>query len=127
MTFLIASAGGGHSRLWPPCSPLMRSMRQTDSGLEPARATSTAEHDLNALADAICRRGLAAPAIFFIESVKPLNFIGSQMLHALTPLLSLLADPERIEALAAALEDRDTAERLLQKIEEREQQPSNPN
>ncbi|MCX7717318.1 MAG: hypothetical protein N2111_02800 [Candidatus Sumerlaeaceae bacterium] len=102
-------------------------MRQTDSSLEPDRAVSPAEHDLNALADAICRRGLAAPAIFFIESVKPLNFIGSQMLHALTPLLSLLADPERIEALAAALEDRDTAERLLQKIEEREQQPSNPN
>jgi hypothetical protein len=105
----------------------MRSMKQTDLGLDPARAAALAEQDLNALADAICRRGLAAPAIFFIESVKPLNFIGSQMLHALTPLLSLLADPERIEALAAALEDRDTAERLLRKIEAREQQPSNPN
>ena len=105
----------------------MRAMKETDLGHEPAPLAASAEQDLNALADAICRRGLAAPAIFFIESVRPLNFIGSQMLHALTPLLSLLADPARIEALAASLENREMMERLLRKIEEREQQPSNPN
>jgi hypothetical protein len=102
-------------------------MRTTDTSPDPTRHAVSAEQDLNALADAICRRGLAAPALFLIESVRPLNFIGSQMLHALAPLLTLVVEPSRVEALATALEDRETLERLLCKIEERERGPSNPN
>ncbi len=83
------------------------------SGAEPTEVM------LDELADAICRRELAAPAIFLLESVRPLNFIGSQFLHALGPLAGLFVDGRRVEMLAGALEDRETIGRLVAKIESR--------
>ncbi|MFH0794797.1 MAG: hypothetical protein V2A74_12285 [bacterium] len=77
------------------------------------------------VAEGICRRGMGGPAIFLLESVKPLNFIGSQVAHALTPMASLLVDWKKWESLAEALEERDTLERLISKIEEKER-PSSP-
>jgi len=76
------------------------------------------------VAEGICRRGMSGPAIFLLESVKPLNFIGSQVAHALTPMASLLVDWRKWESLAEALEERDTLERLISKIEEKERRSS---
>ena len=76
------------------------------------------------LADAICRRGLGSCALFLLESVKPLNFIGSQLMHGLAPIASLVFDRTRLDDLAHTLEDRESIERLMRRIEERENEPS---
>lgn len=91
---------------------------------DPASAAA-AEDDamLDDLARAVCTRGLAPAAIFFLESIKPLNFIGSQTLYAASPLASLLFDRDRIERLAGVLEDRGSVERLIARIEKLERQP----
>ena len=68
------------------------------------------------------RRGLDSAAIFLLESVKPLNFIGSQLLHAMNPVASVVFDRGRLDALAETLEHRDSIENLIQRIEAREKQ-----
>src|SRR5437867_11083700 len=68
---------------------------------------------LERVADAVVKRGMAAPATVFLESVGPMNFLGSQALHFLTPILDLACKTSEIEHVAHLLERRDTVPRLL--------------
>ncbi len=71
-------------------------------------------------ARAIVRRRLSAPALLFLESMRPLSFIGSQALLVLRPLLSLAVEPNEFQALFHTLEDRRNFEEFLRLIEEAE-------
>ena len=63
---------------------------------------------------------MAAPAIFVLESMKPLSFVASQGLLFLQPIVeSILTVPE-YQAFQRMLENRENVERLLQRIEEME-------
>jgi hypothetical protein len=46
-----------------------------------------------------------------------MNFLGSQALHALTPILSLACDAREVEIAARLLERRDAIARLVAMIE----------
>lgn len=72
---------------------------------------------LDRIAGRIARRGLAAPALLFLETFAPLSFLGSQALHALTPLLELVGDARDAERLAALLERREAVGLLQARIE----------
>jgi hypothetical protein len=72
---------------------------------------------LDRLAAAIVARGLAAPAAFFLESLSPLNFLGSQVLHAAAPLLDVIGNAQDAERLATVLERREAAGLLQARIE----------
>jgi hypothetical protein len=61
---------------------------------------------------------MAAPALLFLESLGPLNFLGSQVLHGLRPFLELACDATELERLAAVLEQRDSVSRLIAMIQE---------
>lgn len=67
---------------------------------------------LEHVAQRLAQRRLEAPAVLFLESVGPLNFIGSQVLHGLRPFLELVCDPTELERLAVLLERRDSVEQL---------------
>jgi hypothetical protein len=69
------------------------------------------------VAEAIVRRGMAAPAMMFLDSLGPMNFLGSQALHVLTPLIDLAFDAREVEQVARLLERRDTVARLVAMIE----------
>lgn len=99
---------------------------QTPGATAEASPDPEREQFLEKLAGSICDRGMATPAMFLLESVKPLNFIGSQVLYALGPVASLVIEPSKIEKMAEALEDRTTIDRLLDKIEARESGTSQP-
>jgi hypothetical protein len=60
---------------------------------------------------------MGAPATMFLESMGPMNFLGSQALHALTPILESAFDGKDLERLAQLLERRDTIARLIALIE----------
>lgn len=62
---------------------------------------------LDRFARLIADRGLATPAIFLVESLVPLGFLASQLVHALTPMMGMVAPPDEIERLARVLERRD--------------------
>ena len=71
-------------------------------------------------ADRVCRevvrRRLATPATLFLETFRPMNYLGSQAMHFFTPLVSALLDKEGYEAFADFLERRDSVDRLCRRI-----------
>ena len=75
---------------------------------------------LDKVADQIVRRGLTVPAVFFLESSKPLSYVGSQALLFLEPFIRAFLDMESYGRFVRLLEDRDNYERLIETIEERD-------
>ena len=75
-------------------------------------------------ADAVCRqivkRHLTTPAILFLEMSRPLNYLGSQVLHFFAPLLSVLSQSGGHRHFAAFLEQRGSIDYLCRRIEELE-------
>jgi hypothetical protein len=81
-----------------------------------------------AVVDRLCRqlvaRGLTTPALLFLESVRPLNYISSQTLHFFTPVLSTIADAKACQDLAEFLEHRGAVDYLCRRIEELSPKPA---
>jgi len=72
---------------------------------------------LERIADTIVKRGMAAPATIFLESMGPMNFLGSQALHFITPIIDCVLSVKEVEQVARLLERRDTVTRLIAIIE----------
>jgi hypothetical protein len=72
---------------------------------------------LERVADAVVKRGMTAPASVFLESLGPMNFLGSQALHFLTPILEFAFNIKELEQVARLLERRDTISRLIALID----------
>jgi hypothetical protein len=74
---------------------------------------------LERVADAVIQRGMVTPATVFLESMGPMNFLGSQALHFLTPILDVVFPARDLARVARLLERRDTLSRLVTIIESR--------
>ena len=72
---------------------------------------------LQRIADAVVQRRMAAPAVLFLESLGPMNFLGSQALHFFAPIIELAFSAQEVSQVAALLERRDTTVRLIALIE----------
>ena len=73
---------------------------------------------LRKIADAIVRRRLEVPAILFLESVRPLNFIGNQVMVFLKPIVDVVIPVADYDRIMKLLERRETIGRLIELIEE---------
>jgi len=93
------------------------------SPIEPAFAAEDAVL-LEKVVRLIVKRGMALPALLFLESLGPLNFLGSQVLHGLRPFLELVCDATEMERLAAVLERRDCVPRLIALLQEQAASPA---
>ena len=75
---------------------------------------------LDDFADAVAKRGLTSAAVFFFESVKPLGWLGSQVLLFFRPMASVVwHQPVKWDKVQAILEKREAIEVLLQRLEAR--------
>ena len=72
------------------------------------------------MAEQVVARRMTVPAILFLESVKPVSFIGSQALYFFEPMVRAFFTVPEYERFAALLERRETLEALLVKIEARD-------
>lgn len=72
---------------------------------------------LEKLANKTVERGMAIPAIIFLESMKPVNFIMSQVMVFFEPIIQSVFNFKDYNNLRSALEKRETLEILLLKIE----------
>lgn len=72
---------------------------------------------LERIAEVIVTRRMAAPATMFLESMGPMNFLGSQALHFITPIIDCAFNTKEVEQVARLLERRDTVTRLIAIIE----------
>jgi ASC-1-like (ASCH) protein len=60
---------------------------------------------------------MTVPAIVFLESVKPLNYIGSQAMVFFEPIVQAVFSIQDYDTFRSALEKRESIEVLLHKIE----------
>jgi len=75
---------------------------------------------LDRVADALVRRRLTSPALFFLESMKPLNLVASSAMIVFRPLVVLaLREPGAYDRISRLLEQRGTVELLLRRLEAR--------
>ena len=72
---------------------------------------------LDKLAHKVVDKGWTVVAILFLESVKPLNYIGSQTMVFFEPMVQTIFNFRDYDTLRTALEKRETLEILLTKIE----------
>ncbi|MBI2503337.1 MAG: hypothetical protein HYW07_08915 [Candidatus Latescibacteria bacterium] len=73
------------------------------------------------LARFVVRRQLLTPALMLLESGRPLNFIGSQMLAFLAPFATLIFASEEYEVLVRLLERRRGIDLLIEALAAEEQ------
>jgi hypothetical protein len=76
--------------------------------------------------DDVCRqiikRHLTTPSLAFLEMSRPLNFIGSQVMHFFAPFVSALTDSEGHRHFALFLEHRGSIDYIYRRIEELEEE-----
>jgi hypothetical protein len=70
------------------------------------------------IATRVVREKMTAPAIVFLESIKPISFLGGQAAIVATPLLGGVIEPMRLERYADYFSDRTFIEHLIRRIEE---------
>jgi hypothetical protein len=68
---------------------------------------------------AVSRR-LTVPAILFLESSKPMAFIGSQFLVFMEPFVKTFISARSYDHFVRLMEDRANVERLIKEIERQE-------
>lgn len=56
-------------------------------------------------------------AILFLDSMKPLSFIGSQLLHVFNPVLTIFPQFKNMDKIATLLEERENLEFFIERIE----------
>lgn len=65
----------------------------------------------------LAERRMSTPAILFLESVKPLNFIGSQVLYFFEPMVKAVIQGKNYTRFARIMESRDNVEIFLELME----------
>lgn len=72
---------------------------------------------LEKVAKKVVEKSMSVPAIVFLESIKPLNFVGSQAMVFFEPIVQSLFNLKDYDTFRTALEKRQTLEILIQRIE----------
>ena len=72
---------------------------------------------LDRVASFVVRRRMAGPAIMFLESVWPLNFVGSSLLTFFRPTLGFVLARFEYERFERLLEKRCSVKLLIERIE----------
>jgi len=79
--------------------------------------TDEQQSAVNRVASFVVRFGMTVPAILWLEGTRPLAFVGSQLMHLLTPTVATMLPVNEWDALAALLEEREGIEVLIARIE----------
>ncbi|MDP3024981.1 MAG: hypothetical protein Q8O10_05550 [candidate division Zixibacteria bacterium] len=86
--------------------------KETEKGLTPEQ-----QEILDKIAKKVVLWKMSTPAILFLESVKPLNYIGSQMMVFFEPFVQTLFSWKDYDEFRKIMEERENVERLIQAIE----------
>jgi hypothetical protein len=87
-------------------------------GKEKEELTPQQDEILTKIARKVVLWKMSVPAVLFLESVKPLNYIGSQMMAFFEPFVQTLFSWKDYDEFRKMMEERGTIERLLRRIEE---------
>jgi hypothetical protein len=84
---------------------------------KPLQITPLQEASVDKVADFLVRFGMTTPALFTLETMRPLSYVGSQFMHILTPAVSTFLTSEAWNEMADLLEDRRGMDYVLKRIE----------
>ena len=87
---------------------------------EPVEPDEAQRVAAEALCRQVVRRHLTTPALVCLESLRPLNYLIAQGMHATMPFLSLLSRADGPRKFATFLEHRGSFEYLCRRIEQLE-------
>ena len=87
-------------------------------GKDNTELTPHQDEILTKIAQKVVSWKMSVPAILFLESVKPLNYVGSQMMAFFEPFVQAIFSWKDYDELRSMMEERETVERLLQRIEQ---------
>jgi|YNPBryantNP2012_1023418.scaffolds.fasta_scaffold49346_1 hypothetical protein len=77
------------------------------------------ENDLvERIAQRVVGTGMGMMAIVFLESLKPLSFIGSSILVFLRPIFNVFFNGEAYDRFIELVEDRNNIDHLVDRIEQ---------
>jgi hypothetical protein len=85
---------------------------------EEDKLTPQQEEILTKIAKKVVHWKMSVPAVLFLESVKPLNYVGSQMMAFFEPFVHALFSWKDYDEVRKMMEERGTVEKLLQRIEQ---------
>jgi hypothetical protein len=88
---------------------------------DPGQLTEEQLAVLDKLAAKVCQYRLSLPATIFLESAKPLGLVGGQAMVCLRPFVNAFFNTREYDLLTSMLEDSNTVETLLNRIEALEQ------
>ncbi len=60
---------------------------------------------------------MTAPALLFLETYKPLAYLGAQCLWAIQPFLAIWFKPAELAEIARLFEDRAAVDALVARLE----------
>src|SRR5262245_20380354 len=92
------------------------------AGAAPGTFTDDERALVARFAKAVVDRRMAMPAVLFLESMSPLNFVGASALHFFNPVLSVVFSFQEIERIALFLEKRESVAALVTAIEALEEE-----
>ncbi|NUN48592.1 MAG: hypothetical protein HUU15_07170 [Candidatus Brocadiae bacterium] len=72
---------------------------------------------LEKVARGVVARGMTAPALLFLESMRPVSYLSGQTLLFFGPMLELVLKREEVERASRLLERRDVLEMIAVRIE----------
>ncbi len=99
---------------------LVAGLRHAFSTAGPHGPLTEADRELlRRLAKFIILRRMGTPAVLFLQSIRPLNYVGSQALQFLRPFLTAVFKPADYDRAAAILERREGVGALIEAIEAR--------
>ena len=75
---------------------------------------------LDKVASFVVKKRMETPTILFLESMRPLNFMGSQVMVFLQPIVASFFSTREYEQLAQILERRESIGILIERIEKRQ-------
>jgi hypothetical protein len=92
------------------------------AGLDPEALLPEEEELIARFATEVVQRRMSAAAIFFFESLRPMNFILSQGMLFFSPLMQLLLRGSTFDRVQALLEKRAALPAIVEGIERLEEE-----
>jgi len=86
----------------------------------PAEPTAVQRRVVERVCVEIVKRRLTTPALIFLETSRPLNYLGAQALHFLRPIATVILDGEGYGCFTEFLEQRGSVDYFCNRIQELE-------
>ncbi|MBX3356378.1 MAG: hypothetical protein KF724_11850 [Phycisphaeraceae bacterium] len=83
----------------------------------PAKPTPAEAEVVDRVLREVVRRKMTMPASIFLESVRPMTYLGSQAMHFFSPFMSVLIEPVAYKLFSSFMEKRGAAEYLINRME----------